>query len=238
MRYILVILLASLSLFSQNQEYIKKGINYVEVRGTAELIVPTDEASFSFTMEATGSSLKKAVSNAKEKVQVILEDLKKLGVKEKDIETSRFFSSENFGDKSFFSSKNDFKSTITATVTFTDLAVLEQAIFLISENRPKYLSDIRFNLRAIEKHKDDALKDAVDAAYIKAQKLADASKGKVSRLLYSTIEDFNARPYMMETMNVNTRRTKLSMDDTEMAPTIHAQNRTIRVTVRAIYQID
>ena len=188
-------------------------------------------------MEATGSNLKKAVSNAKAKVQTILEDLKKLGVKEKEIETSRFFSSENFGDKSFFSSKNDYKSTITATVTFTDLGILEQAIFLISENRPKYLSDIRFNLRAIEKHKEKALKDAVDAAYMKASKLAEASSGKVSKLLYSTIEDFNNRPYMQANTMANVR-SKIVEFDSEMAPTINAQNRTIRVTVRALYQID
>ena len=60
MRILMSLFICTL-LFAQNPEYIKKGINYVEVTGESEIFVQTDEAIVSFTMEGKGSSLKKAV---------------------------------------------------------------------------------------------------------------------------------------------------------------------------------
>lgn len=239
---IMLMLLCSITLsLAQNTEYIKKGVNYIEVLGTAELIVPTDKAKLSFTMSANGETLKKSVENTQRKIRVVINKLKDLGMKDKDFETSRFFSNENVGGKSWFTSKNDYKSSLTVTLTFKDFGLLEKAIFIVTESKPNTMSGISFMLEDIEKHKANALKDAANAAYSKAKTLAAASPSKITKLLYSTIQE---NYYQIRNANSNTISNMRSGRSAEMAyrvdepSMIHAQNRTIRVTVRAIYQLD
>lgn len=224
-------------MFSQNIEYIKQNISHIEVTGMAEITVKTDEASFSFTVSATGSSLREAVKKARSKISETIDKLKSEGVKEKQIQTSRFFSSENYGDKAFLSSSRDFKSSITATITLKDLKLLEAAVFIVSESKPDYISDISFDLDDDTKYKNEALQMAIQDAYTKAKMMASASNSKVGKLLYSSMMNYYPQP--MQTMRSDVERVtagKVLVRSNENM--FYAKDRVIMMQVRAIYQVD
>lgn len=92
------------------QEIIVDNTHKLFVSGTAEIKAPADQASFSFSVAGYGETLRKAVGNANKKISDISKKLFTIGVKEKNLNTSRFYSGENEDGKAFLSSSKDFKA--------------------------------------------------------------------------------------------------------------------------------
>jgi transposase len=73
--------------------------------GRIELNIPADYATFSFKVITEGSSLREALDKANTKIAQVTKDIRKTGLPKRNISTSRFQTGENYGAKSFFSSK-------------------------------------------------------------------------------------------------------------------------------------
>jgi uncharacterized protein YggE len=157
----------------------------ITVFGKAEVLASADQADLTFSVTGYGSTLRAAVDDAKEKTKAVSKELFAVGLKETDLKTSRFHSSENYGTKAFLSNKKDYKAAITTQVTITDLDLLESVIFLLSEKEVDTLSDIRFSVKEDESFKQKARRLSVAKAKQKAVELAeplDLSVGAVATI--------------------------------------------------------
>ena len=163
---ICILIWATQVLFAQQPD--QRG-NQISVEGTVELKQLADKASLSFSVKGVGSTLRQAVDNADRNTKNVIDKLLTLGIKEKDLSTSSFYSGENRGDKAFLSSSRDFQAQITTVVTIDSLPLLEPILFAISESQVQSVSQVTFSLKdepALRK------KARVEAA-LKAREKAD-----------------------------------------------------------------
>ncbi len=148
--------------------------NRLEVRGTAKILAQADQASFSFTVVEYGSTLREAYKKASVKIEKLSEKLFNAGLKKNNLETIKFDSGENAGDKAFLSDSRDFAASIKTIVNTDSLELLEELVFLVSESDVNSVSDIRFSIKEIEKFREEALRKAVEKAKEKGRIMAES----------------------------------------------------------------
>jgi uncharacterized protein YggE len=169
---------------SQAQEKADDNMHKLSVSGTAEIKVPADQASFSFSVVGFGETLRQAVGNANKKISDISQKLFHIGLKEKDLNTSSFFSGENKGGKAFLSSSKDFKAYMNVIVTLDKLDLLSEAILTLSECEVEELSNINFQIKDYAQLKQKARAQALDNAMNKAKLMADQAGIKLKKIVY------------------------------------------------------
>ena len=166
--------------------------NQLIVYGDAIIKAQTDIAIFTFAYKGVGASLDIAVNNAKNKIKQIIDELKKIGLNDKNFSTSYFYSGENQGDKAFLSSSRDYKAEIKVIVTIDSLQLLENSIITVSKNEPDYISEISFTLKDYSSLTVNVLEKARASAKEKAERLASKLGITLSNPLY--IEDISLSP--------------------------------------------
>jgi uncharacterized protein len=145
----------------------------LNIRAQVEVTAKADRAVFSFTIEGTGQTLRLAVEDAKNKVGTITGRLMQLGLTEKNLSTSNFYTDESIGKKAIILSKKEYKTNITVTVSLDDMSKLEEAILIVSDAQPDYLSGVDFVLHNIEELKMTATEKAIKKAKQKAGLVAE-----------------------------------------------------------------
>ena len=158
--------------------------NIIIVNATADKEILADKANFSFSVIGFAKDLNTAVSNAREKVDVIAKDLFKIGLQKKNLTTSQFKSNENKDDKAFLSSKRDFKAIIKVALEIDSLDILEPIVTAVSSRNPDFISDISFSLKNVEKIKIETLELAVAKAKQKANSMVSSFDIKVGNPIY------------------------------------------------------
>ncbi len=149
-------------------------LNQFTVLGSVELKERADQASVVFSMKGVGSTLRQAVENADKKTKGLTDKLIALGIKERDISTSEFYSGENFGDKAFLSSGRDYRATISTVVRIDSLKLLQPVIFAISEAEVQNLSDVTFSMKDEVSFRRRARTEAALKAREKAEDIGKA----------------------------------------------------------------
>ena len=157
--------------------------NRLVVTGSVEMRVPADHASFTFTAVGVGASLNQAFARARKQVDLIAATLYDIGLPKDNLRLSYFYSGENYDNRAFFSSKQDYRANITAAVEIDSLELLEPALVAVSAQQPEYLSGINFTLRNYEQYKLDVLAQAATKAREKAEVLAGALNVPLGKVL-------------------------------------------------------
>jgi len=141
----------------------------ITVTGKSVIINKADNAKVFFSIESESSSLQKSVAIAKNELTIITKKLTQLGLKENDISTSQFKSTDGY--KFLFGLKK-YTVIIDAEIKVNDLAQLENVIFALSNSEIKEISSIEFMLSNESEIFQKAQLNAVKAAKIKAELLA------------------------------------------------------------------
>lgn len=158
--------------------------NQLIVYGEAELKIQTDIANFNFTVKGVGPSLEAAVNVAKDKVKKITNELKGIGLIDKNFSTSFFYSGENRGEKAFLSDNKDFKAEISVGVSLDSLNLLEPSIMVVGSNDPNYISDVGFSLKDNSGYNMKVWEAAGLNAKEKAENLAKEMKFTLGKVLF------------------------------------------------------
>ena len=213
----------------------------LEVYGSTRMLVPSDEATFSFAVRGTASNLRDAVNNAKKKIAKITKDLYSIGLDEQNLSTSNFYSGENDGNKAFLSSKRDFKADISMIVRIDSLELLEESVIIVSENDVESISEINFTVKELELKKLSAIKEATLKAKQKAERMA-IYLGVILKSPVRIIEEISSKN--MTGLNIRGGRSNLfnSIVVEEASPfveggTFYSQLLTIDSTVKVIFEI-
>lgn len=146
-RLLLSLCLLSLVAAASHSQEIQSKNNQITVLGSVELKEVADQASFTFSVKGVGPSLRSAVRDANVKVKAITDKLLHLGVPSNKIATSQFFSGENYGDKSFWSSKRDYRAILVTLVTTDSIAMMDSLLYTTSEGDIETVSDVTFGLK-------------------------------------------------------------------------------------------
>ncbi len=156
----------------------------ITTTGKAEIGIPADLADFSFSVTGFAKDLNTAIEQARQKVDLIANKLFKAGLKNKNLSTTKFVSSENMDDKAFLSSARDFKATLNVKVRVDSISLLESIITQVSLMNPDHISSITFSLKNIEAAKNNALIMAVEKAKEKASLLCTNLNIKLGQAIY------------------------------------------------------
>ncbi|MBK7499673.1 MAG: SIMPL domain-containing protein [Ignavibacteriales bacterium] len=146
--------------------------NKLIVYGNAVIKAQTDIATFTFSFIGVGPSLELAINDARNKINLVSKELKNIGLTEKSLSTSYFYSGENQNDKAFLSSSRDYKAEIKVVVTLDVFELLEKAITTVSKFSPDYISDISFALKNHSEISKEVLQKAAANAKENAEILA------------------------------------------------------------------
>ena len=182
---ICILFLVFQTLYSQQLE---QKTNYIFVQGSVELKEIADQASLSFNVRGVGANLRQAVENADKTTKTITDKLIALGVKDKNISTSSFFSGENRGDKAFLSSSRDYQANISTMIKVDSFKLLQPVLFAISESNVQNISQITFSLKDEVSFRKRARVEAALKAREKAEDIGKALNVIVGKAI--TIDEF------------------------------------------------
>jgi uncharacterized protein YggE len=160
----IAVLFLSVASFAQEVED-----NRLTVYGKVKVFTKADRANIVFQLKGVGSSLKSAFEDAEEQMSTVSARLESIGLGKKNISTSFFQSSENYGDKAFLSSKKDYRAMMTVAITTDSLELLEPAVVILSESNVERISSISFDLIDYSDLRKRGLKEAI----VKAKEKAD-----------------------------------------------------------------
>lgn len=212
--------------------------NLVRIEGYAILEIPADFASFNFTVKGTGKDLNTAVTIAKDKIKKITLGLFDIGLKNKNLNTSRFFSGENYKGRAFFSSNKDYVTSIKVTVNLDSLELLEPSIIWVSENDIEKLSNISFQLKNFEKEKMETFEKALSIVEQKATAIQEKLDIKEMRVVY--VEDMK----MFDSRRINTAfemraksNASISFIPYENIPLFYAETIKLESRIKVHYEI-
>jgi uncharacterized protein YggE len=143
------------------------------VYGKVRVFAKTDRANISFEILGYGKSLKIAFDDAKAQMDTISQKLFAIGLTEEELSTTFFQNSENLGKKAFLSSKKDYRTKMTASITTRRLELLEPIIITLSECKIEGIDYIAFELVDYSELRLKALKEAVAKAKEKADMISE-----------------------------------------------------------------
>jgi uncharacterized protein YggE len=168
---------------SQGQEIQNKN-NQITVLGSVELKEVADQASFTFSVKGVGSTLRLAVGDANIKVKAITDKLLKIHIPANKIATSQFYSGENYGDQSFWSSKRDYRAVLVTLVTIDSLRMMDSILYTVSEGEIENISDITFALKDELGLRRKARTAAALKAKEKAEDIANALRVTLGQVVF------------------------------------------------------
>lgn len=137
-----IFLLTSIQLFSQEIYG-----NKIVVFGRGEISALANRGVITFSIKGTGPTLEKAGADARQKLTLIVLQLKKFNISEANLETAAFQMSENYSYKAFLSTKRDFQGAIAVDLTIDSLEILDSIVFALYSQKPEYVSDVKFSLK-------------------------------------------------------------------------------------------
>ena len=166
----------------------------ISVQGSAKIIVEPDRAQLVFGAEFTEKDAKTAQNKVNEAINAAVAALKELGIDEKAIRTEsvRIYRQYDYsGDKP---EVIGFRASTQLSVSLDDISLAGAAIDAGINAGLNNVDDITFSSSMQAEYYDQALAEAVKSARHKAEIMASAEGGAISRLI-SANEGYSGSMY-------------------------------------------
>lgn len=244
MLIVLALFLAVQALSSfKSLRYVNPVYNSISVSGEGEVVSIPDVATFSFSVSADAKVASDAQKQVTEKVDVILAELKNLGIEEKDIKTSDYSIWPKYSYDSVVCSSiycppsRQFQDGYTVThgisVKVRKTEDVGKAFSLAGDNGATNLSGISFTVDDIESVLDEARAKAIAQAKDKAEMLARELGVRLVRVVsYYDNVGGGPIPYYAEGMGGDMVKTS-----TASVPSIPVGENKVTMNVTVIYEI-
>lgn len=201
----------------------------ISVQGSASLIVEPDQANIVFGAEFIETDAKTAQSKVNEAINAAVAALKEMGVYEKAIQTDSINIYRQYdysGDKPVVTG---FSASTRLTVSLDDISLAGDVIDAGLNAGLNNVDDITFSSSKQAEYYDQALAEAVKNARHKAEIMAAADGGSISRLI-SANEGYsgsmytrsNSVQYSMEAADMGMDTTSISAGEIEITASVNA----------------
>lgn len=168
----------------------------ISISATADVSVPADKIAFQITVNAEAETPQKAYELHKKREKVLVNQLKKFNISEKDIRHEPI-SINRISDRRYSNSEKDLiRTRQNVVITFTDFDLYEKIQLTLVENSFDEFSG-SFLSSKDETARDDALRKALQAAREKAQIIADQTGVEISGIKHINYSH-HQRPVMIQ----------------------------------------
>jgi len=149
----------------------------ITVSGKAEIVKAADQAVIKFSVNDEGTTLRTAVEKAQTELVSITSELRKIGIDGKNINTSKFRTSNGY--KFIFGLKS-YKAVIDVVINIQEMSKVEDVILVLSTSTKTSLSDVKFKLSNETEVYKEAQLLAVREAKEKAEMIANELNVKIA----------------------------------------------------------
>ena len=193
-----LLIIAAFATFAGAQGYDPR--RSITISGDAEVKVVPDEVVINMAVETNNTDLDKAREENDKKVSSILAMVKKLGVKDKFIQTDYLSVEPRYDYTVQYNNERERKflgyyMTKNISVTLRDVSKFEKLIADALKLGTNYVRGMNFQTTELRKHRDQARLMAVRAAKEKATALAGELGQKVGKPISISESTYNAPRY-------------------------------------------
>jgi uncharacterized protein YggE len=170
------------------------------VTGKGEVTAVPDTALISMGVNKQAPSVETAKNQVNNIINKITDDLKNLGVEEKNIKTTDYSVNPNYDYANGSQKINGYSVNASVEVRLQPIDKANQAIDIATKDGATNVSGVQFVIDEKKQKdlQDEARKKAIDAAKEKAQSISSASGIRLGRLVdvQESNDDFTPRPMM------------------------------------------
>ncbi|MBT7788651.1 MAG: SIMPL domain-containing protein [Calditrichaeota bacterium] len=231
---ILIVVVFCMALPALSKDYEERRI---VVTGSAEIVVPADNVTFSFTTRFESDDIDEAIRNVRGQAETISNDLINLKLTKNNLSTGNFNSGQiHYRKEDRYKEKPEFYASLTIIVDMDNLDLLEPAIVAVSKRRPNDVSNVNYNLKNFEEHKLQALAKALEMAKVKADILAEGSGVKVGKVLY--VDENKSSGVSRYAPNPFNSSMQISSESSSGGGSFHQRSAKISASVKLIVGIE
>jgi len=234
----------------QSQLLDQQNSNQISVSGEGKIYVKPDIAIISLGVESEAKAVADVTKDGTQKMNAVIEAVKKLGIKDEDIKTTNYnltpvydnYSVAVMGVESMMYPSRPIKTSNVLTgyklsqniqVKIRDFTKIGEALAAGTASGANLVGDLQFTIDNPEQFKEQARAEAIKQAKEKAKTLAKNSGIRLGKLV-NVYENYSPYPVAYDSYS------KMGMGGTaEVAstPTIQPGQQEINVTVSLTYKI-
>ena len=189
--YLTLLIFTSLT-FSQQQTLIYKDARIITVYGEGIVDTIADVAYLTYSVKGFGSKFKDAVAEATQKNEKVVEKLVNIGLPNRNIQSSSFYSGQNYLYKPLFSKSKDYQASFSVVIKIDSLNMIDNIIIMLSEQDIENLSNVTFSLSELLNVQKIARNRAIDDARKQATEISEKCNVTLGKLIsYSEIDGSN-----------------------------------------------
>ncbi|MFA5229988.1 MAG: SIMPL domain-containing protein [Candidatus Paceibacterota bacterium] len=207
-------------------------------------VIP-DIAKISFSIALENVSIEKLTNENNLKMQTVIDYLKSVDIKEKDIKTTNYslypvYEEKCFNDHSGFRKCNSeltkYKLDQVIEVTIRDFAKIDTIIGKVAELGVNNVSNLAFSVEDMEKVQNEAKIQAIQKIMERANDISNATKVRFGRII-NIAENYNSYAYGKQIgYDTSAYRLESSIAPVSPAP-IEAGSKDITATVSITFEI-
>lgn len=201
------------------------------VSGEGEVTAVPDTATFTVGVTQTASKVETAKNQITESTNKIIDDLKKLGVKENDIKTINYNVYPNQDYAGGQNTITSYTATQQLQVKVDNVDLANKALDSATQNGANQVSGVNFTIGDEEREKlqDQARRKAIDDAKKKAKSIADAAGIRLGKII-NVWENDSPEPVFLEAKEATGRGADVPQTD------LQPGENTVRIMVSLSYE--
>lgn len=230
---VLVLWLASTSYVCAQEDI--RHLRSISVSGTAEVLVPPDEALLTVAVDSKDRDLSVAKSQNDGRVRKLIALAKDAGVEEKHIQTSALTMEPEYSEEKI-PKFLDFKVSQTLVVELLDLSKYDSLMTDVLRAGVNRVDGLQFIVAEPRKYRDEARSKALTAAHEKAVAMAATLGQTLGKPLEINESDEFGSTYPQANAYVQARGLALGPQQEEAA--VASGQVSIRASVRVAFQLE
>ena len=149
----------------------------ISVTGNGQIYLQPDIANITIGVHTEGEDVSKAVSQNNSQIQKVIDQIKSMGVADKDIQTSNFniYQMQQYDKATGSSTGSTYAVDNTVLVTLRDLSKIGDLLNAVVTSGANSIQGIQFDVADKSKAQSEARQAAVDDARNQAEQLAKAA---------------------------------------------------------------
>ncbi len=220
----------------------QQNVNQITVSGAGKVYAKPDVAIISLGVTNTASTVTDVTKNNADKMNAVIEAVKKLGVEEKDIETTNYNLSPNYENRAV-SMMYPYNGSTGKIVSYTlsqniqvkirDFDKISDILSQGTSQGANLVGNLQFTIDDPEQFKDQARAKAIEQAKTNAESLAKESGINLGKII-NVYENYSPYSLKYDSMAVGLGG---AMPEAAPAPTIQPGQQEINITINLTYRV-
>lgn len=200
------------------------------VTGEGKVTVVPDIAIANLGVQTQGATVKQTQNDLNKKINAVSDAIKKLGIDEKDIQTTNYSIYPNYDYMDKFQRITGYNANATLLVKVRDMDNINEVIDTATAQGANTVGGISFDISDRSKAEDEARQKAFHEAFKKAQRAAQIAGFQLGRVINYSENTGNPPLYPMPMM-------RNAMAEKDVPTSIEPGSQEVTVTVTISYEI-